>query len=1031
MNTPTNAYLTKFSSGTILAILALSGLLLFLPLGSPIFASNANLPTATVTGNNPVAGGAVGQNFVITLGNPNPNAYTITGFSINGPSGWTITGCTAGGFLVTCHFTSSAATFSVSQFTVGTAAGVPPGSTDTLTITATVGTASGTYPFTSTFTSKVQDASAVDFYNGPPFSVLVVDSTTHITVVTPAASANYAAGSPALTETATVACTVSATCPSGHEAGIPIVFTAPGYLAGTVFSFSPGTASTDSSGVATTVFQPSNHAGDATTVSAAIGSSAFASVASVGTITTVAGAPTEIAWTLTSSNPKNGNHYITTQGTTVNGVSATFTGATMAATGASFAIADKFGNGVDFSTATLTYTVSLTALSGGGRFDATGLPSVISCKNGGNWQAGGVDIANPAVTPCPVAGTSANLPFPYFQSSLYGAIGEFSASVTGTLNSASYAGAGQSNLLITSTFAGASPVPTIALITGVTLPNVPAGKSVNVTATLATAQAGVPVTLFLDKTTSYETVAGAKDYGANSMLTAGFSGGLFRVSTTTRSNGLAAAMFTIDTNAGSAAFYQANVTAPTDASLTNSLGISADSAGAASLCAAAVVTVCTIAGSPTTFTVLTYYDNLLAFPASHAATSGTLYVNVVISDAYGNVATNTAATAIQIGLTASCGSTCLLSATTVYITSGGKDTQSSFGPITWTMPSGTGSVTLTASGVLSGVQKTSAPATVAVVSPKPTLAITSPVPMSGVIYSGSGNVVFSGGANASIGYASTGPLAVTITSITYKIDTGAVQTAPISSANKITFSVAATMAAGKHTITFNATDSKGNVATGQSYTVLVDTAAPTVKFTTANNANISGTSSSTVTATIVVAQGDLNMSSVVASVNGTALTSSHVTVSGTNTLGTSTTYTVTIGGLSTGTDVLGLSASSLAGLTGTATGITVHVTVAAGQSFVVSGTPSAGKLGQYNGVNVAYQNLNPTTQTIVIFAVWQTSAGTVGISTSSATVGAGATTSAFIVEPVGLASGTYTVNIFVWTTSNQPVSVTTTITVTV
>jgi hypothetical protein len=1029
LNTQSYAYVTKFSSGTILAILALSGLLFLIPFAAvtPVFASNGSLPTATVTGNNPALGGAAGQMFTITLSNPTTNSYTITGFSILAPAGWTITGATQGGFLNThpVPFTSSAVTWSVSQFTIGTAAGIPPGSSDTLAFTATAATASSTYPFNSKFTSKVQDASAVNFYNGPSFSILVIDPTSVVSAVTPAANANYVAGSAALTETATITCTVSSACPSGFEAGVPVVFTS-SYIAGTTFSFTPSTATTSSTGVATTTFQPSEHATDASTVTATIGTSTVPSLTSGGTITTVAGAPTAIAWTFASANA-NGNHYITTQATTVNNApAAAFTGATMGLAGASFSIADRFGNPVNFNTAGLTYSVTLTALSGGGVFDSNGLPSVITCATGGDWQAGGVDLTAPAITACPAAGTSANLPFNYFQSGSYGAIGELSASVTGTLTGTAYAGAGQSSLLVTSTFAAVSPVPTVQPITGVTLPNVPAGKLVNVTATLAIAQSGVPVTLYLDQVHSWETASGAMDYGASSVLAAGFSGGVFSTTVTTNSLGQASALFTIDTVAGSSAFFESNATAPTDASLTNALGISADSAGAACT-SGGPATVCTIAGTPSTFTVLTYFNtHPLANPTSHGATGGPIYVDVAITDAYGNPATNTGVNQIQITLVASCSSACPLSATNVYIPSGFADTYNSFGAIIWTMPGATGTVTLTASGVLSGIQKTSHPASMTVVSPLPTLAIISPTPTSGDIYSRTGNVVFSGEANVSLGYASS----VTISSLTYSIDGGAAQSAPITMLNQITFSVAAVMSTGVHTIAFNATDSEGNVAVGQTYTVVVDTATPQVVFSTANNANI--TSGVSVTAKIAVLQGDLNASSVVATVNGTALAASQVTITGTNNLGTNTTYTVTITGLTTGHDVIGLSAASLAGLTGTASSITVHVTVAFAQSFVISGTPQSATVGTFAGINASYVNLNPNSQSVVVFAVFKNSAGqTMGIGTGSLTVGAGATQSVFLADPVGLASGAYSVNIFVYTTGNLPVSVTSTVSVTV
>jgi len=210
--------------------------------------------------------------------------------------------------------------------------------------------------------------------------------------------------------------------------------------------------------------------------------------------------------------------------------------------------------------------------------------------------------------------------------------------------------------------------------------------------------------------------------------------------------------------------------------------------------------------------------------------------------------------------------------------------------------------------------------------------------------------------------------------------------------------------------------------------VLVDTSAPTIAFGAGQTTVPAGTS---VAATIVDTEGDLNASSVVATSNSTATLTA--TVTGTNSPGNSVTYMVSISGLpaSTGHWKLTLSASDYAGNAASAS-LTLKVTVAFGASFVVVGTPSKGTLGGYTGINAAFQNLNPTSQSIVVFAVWKNSIGqTVGIGTSSATVAAGATYSAFIVEPIGLPSGSYTVNLFVWTTSNVPVSSTTTISVSV
>jgi len=1035
MNTPSKAYVTKFSSGLVLALLAFSGLLFLVPVATPVFAANASPPTISITSNNPVPGGAVGIPITMKVSNPASNQFTVTGFSFVTPTGWTVTGCTPGGFLDVCTVGAGGGgvTWTVSTFIIGTGAGIPPGSSDVLAFAATAGsapTSSATYPFTSSFATKVQDASSVAFYNGPSFNIQVADP--HTTIVVGAVTTPYVAGSAPLTVTATVTCGAdqgTAVCPGTGESSLPIVWTAPGYAPATTYSFTPSTSTSGSSGAATASFQPSNHAGDVTLVTANLGTSGYA-VSSPGTVTTVAGAPTEIAWTFASA-ATNGNHYLTTEGTTVNqgGAVAAFTGATMPAAGASYSIADKFGNPVAFNTLGLTWTVTVTALSGGGLFDALGLPSVITCTNGGASWKSGTTALTPTVA-CPAAGTSANLPFNYFQAGAYNSIGELSAGVSGSLSGSAFAGAGQSGQVITSTFAAASPIPVVFLTSaetaaGVTLPDVPAGDQVNVTATLGTVQAGVPVQLMLDLGTSYETVPLAMDYGASSKVTIGFSDGLTYITEYTNANGLASALFTLDTLAtptAAHAFFLSNVTRPTDAGFTfpgDTLHNSTDTA-------ASVITVSNV---PTTFTVLTYYCVAPACvpptSASHAATGGTLYVDVTISDMYGNVATNTAVTAIQINLAATAGT---LSATVVYIVAGASDTESSFGPITWTMPSAIGSASLTAQGVLSGKSVTSAPNTIGVVSPLPTLAIIKPVPESGVIYSSSNSVVFTGQANVSIGYAATGALAVKITSITYSIDGGSALTAPITTGNQITFSVAATMTSGLHTIYFNATDSKGNVASSSKYSVLVDTTAPTVAFTTKAGAVINFTNS--VTATITVPEGDLNATSVSATLNGTALASSHVTVTGSNNLGHSVTYTVTLTGLAAGSDTIGLSATSLTGLTGTASSITVTVQVAFSQSvLIVSATYTT--IGSFNGISVTATNIWTTSQSLVVFAVWKNSLGqTAAVTTGGLTLAAGASGTAFAPLQGALSSGTYTVNVFVITTSNAPVSSQTTLTAT-
>jgi hypothetical protein len=1028
LNTPTNAYLRKFSSGTILALLAFSGLLILLPATLPALAAqNASLPTYSESPNLVVA--ATATNVALKITNPLSNSYAITSISVIVPSGWTLSG-TFGSCGVHLNTLVSGASASGFQCTGSLA----PGFSDSITLEGVVGVAS---PATSAPPSGIFSTALIDAgsnpasYPGPSFSILSIASTT-VAVTQPAGTTAFTAGGSSFTVTATL---------SSGQPGVPVSwsFTSNTYPTATLGngnanpggSLSPSSGLTGSLGTATTTFAPSDYAGDSTTVTATLGTSAISGVTGVPTVTSAAAPSTA---TITVTTATDGNDYSTTTASTA--TTPTVTGdAEFLATGVSFSIADSFGNPVAFNALGLTaFTLTLTALSGNGIFDAsyTGLaaqPSVITCTNGGDWKSGSTVITAPATVACPSSGSSANIPYNYFQSGVYGSIGKLSLTVTGTYNSGSFSGVATSANLVTSSFSAAAPTLTVTPPTGATLSTVPAGSSVTVSATLATPQAGVPVTLYLDRATSYETAPGAMDYST----TAYFAGGTQGVTISSGSGsslGTVSDTFAVDTLAGAHAFFLANFAQPTNTNgPTNQFGNSTDYANPA----------ITVAGPASKFTISTFYDSGDVNPATNGASGANLYVDVSMTDAYGNTATNPSGQQIQIQLATSAGT---LSVTTAYITTGHSDTFSSLGPITLTLPTAVGTtVTLTASGVLNG-KTTTATDSVAVISPLPTLRITSPAPLSGVIYAGSTSVVFSGQANVSSGYQQSSSSCSSgndcIVSVGYKVDSNAWQSAVISSSNKVVFSLAAIMAAGLHTIQFNATDANGNTVVSSTFGVLVDTAAPSIAFVTANNAKI--TSGSPITATVVDTEGDLGNASgaatpasgITVTDNGTALASSMISVTGSNAPGRNTTYTVAISGLGTGTHNLVIKALDLAGNTATSSTLTVTVTVAFAQSFVVSGTPHTATIGSFAGINASYTNLNPTAQSVVVFAVFKNSAGqTVGIGTGSLTVGAGATQSVFIADPVGLASGTYSVSIFVVTTGNLPVSVTTTISVTV
>src|SRR5207247_7702404 len=105
-------------------------------------------------------------------------------------------------------------------------------------------------------------------------------------------------------------------------------------------------------------------------------------------VTTASGSPAKATFSFTVSNPTDGNHYSTTKATSSSsGTSGTQSGAFTVNTGTTYSLADAFGNSVDLSTVSASFTITLTALSGGGFFDAAGLPSVITCTKGGNWKS--------------------------------------------------------------------------------------------------------------------------------------------------------------------------------------------------------------------------------------------------------------------------------------------------------------------------------------------------------------------------------------------------------------------------------------------------------------------------------------------------------------------------------------------------------------------------------------------------------------------------------------------------------------------
>jgi len=579
--------------------------------------------------------------------------------------------------------------------------------------------------------------------------------------------------------------------------------------------------------------------------------------------------------------------------------------------------------------------------------------------------------------------------------------------------------------LVTGTFIGSSPGLTVystnlvptggACAVG---PCVKAGKTFTVsTGVILIIQTGVPVVVY-----AVSALATAQ--------TGTFSTGAASIALTTNSSGVAAATFTADTLAGDAVHFQSNATSPTDAKPANTLGGSGFSA-----------TVTTIPGAATTFVVKEFFDSALATKVKSSMVAGVSYfVDVALADAFGNSVVAGGTSQIQVSLTATQG---VLSATSVYIPVGCADTAnvpavggctSFFGPIVISLAStlAVGStVTLTATGAVAGVA-VSGSKTTTLVSPLPTFSIISPKLTGGVLYSNSLTVVFSGQANASIGY----PAATTIASVGYKIGSGFWASAAIAASNKVIWSVAASFAAGLQTIQFNASDSSvpKNTFLTPSTSLLIDTSPPTVAFTTAAGATL--TSGQPLTATITDTLGDLNSTAkalaAMATRNGTAIPASSITITGTNNPGSSVTYTVSITGLPSGKWTVALTAFDLAGNKAATVSLTATFVVLTNQTFTIpSGTPPAQSTQSgFTGVSVTWTNNAATSQTANIwFVAYNAKNQVVFASFTQLTFGAGASATLFQGLSSTLPSGTFTVQTFVVSTTGTALSASTPVTV--
>jgi hypothetical protein len=957
MNTHSNAYVTKFSSGTILALLAISGLLVIVPVALPALAAQNTSASYTLTPSPSVYVSSTAAALTLTVANPATNAYAVTAFTVTFPATWALTTAGAcGGLLGTVGATTTGLGGAIEC-----TGSLPPGFSTTIAIgTVTPPASTGAAAISGTFQTSITDGGSTPAsYAGPTFSVIDTDIS-GVTSTTPSSATNYIAGSSAI---------VVEVIFNNPQSGVPVTFTS----SSTKGSFNATTENTNAGGHVFVAYSPPNTLGGTTATGTVAESTALHGT--TNTITTVAGLPSTVLFSFH-------NTYNVTASSTIGtspGFDKTHLYAEVAASGPTAQAADKFGNLITWGTAPTTCTI----VGFGGQFD----------------NAGTASSSNSATCSTTTITNSLN----YFQAANYGATSYWQVTMQGgvyqsqTIASVS----GTSPNFMTSIFDATPNTPTFTVTSPVTV-----GSSATITYTATLAQSGVKVTfLAINGTDNNGLFAGGTGGACYGTCPAGtHKSDNANVTAITNSNGVATATYDFATVSGKSVTFNVQFTRPDNTHLTPPTVLGTASAAVA-----------TKAGSPSQFLTTSFFDSGKTQATSGSASPGsTLYVEMCLADKYGNSATNPGAQ-LNIPLTASAGS---VSNNAPVIPSGQAciDSAGGSGLVIWNIPS-SATVGSTLTLTTSGLYPTTYP--LSIVSPNPTLKVTLPVAAKdGNVYSNVAGVSFSGTAAQSTGLAPGTGLSMVVYSVNGGAKTKASGTA--------TWNFVAILPQGLNTVTIFVNDTLGDTSSIKTLKVMVDTTTPTVTVTSASTI----AAGSAVTFSVVASEGDLNASAISATTNSTAtLTTS---VSGTNNLGNSVTYTVSVNGLpvSTGHWSVTLTVKGLTGNSASATAV-VKVTIAPGQSFSVSGTPGSATLGSFKGVSVNYQNFGAASQNVVVFAVWQSSAGTVGIGTASGTVASGATGSFFVVEPVGLASGTYTVNLFVWTTSNQPVSVTTTITVTV
>lgn len=1008
---------TKWRSCLTLTILIslLTGPFLFLPVGSmqvqqetagvgpPYSPGNRTLPILSFSPDVVISSTVTSLGTMVT--NPSSNPYFINSITIIVPNAnWMFSGTPTCGnaFLRTVTAYSSNA--------IECSGSLPPGVSEVLNIgsilpplsPATSSAVSGN--FTTLYADSgsntaVYEDNPLTLYDISPTSIQIsIDPRVQNTVT------NYIAG--------TEPYLVSATLSSGQQ-GVPMDFTFsnPNYpsMANYSASMNPSLGFSNATGTTTSVFTPSNHAGDSTNLVASIANSTVLTATLASSIITQAGAPSKVIIQSINSSTNAyavSSHYLTNEGTTIGTINdQMFTGAVAAKTDVRYVVTDSYSNPVSLDTIS-QLSISITA-TGGGLFDGDSpdsLVPVVKCGIG----AVGVTFS------CPNGQTYNALPFNYFQSSLYGYVGLISITIIGAgIDITGTSGKLITGLLSTVGQIKADSPAILATNRGDTLPNIRAGDILNVSVSLPINQAGVPITLSICQKDEMD--GSGVNCNTNTNATGTFSTGASNILLTSINSpsSSAFALFNASTISGSTVSFVYSLSVQDDSGVK---GIKVNSSQSESIHI--------IAGPASKLKVSLFsaYGNPASSSTDDIITNGrvlngsSVYVNVAFADAYGNVAPAPTISYL-ITLQPSSGS---VSVTTISGGSGCVDTQCSIGLVAWYLPNVVGDVsTLTASAEINGTF-VSSDYLVTTVSASPLISIQP----SGekVIYSDNPEILVQGLANVSSGFprspAHSNPN--TITKLAYRVGIkGAWTDIPIVQGQDESWSLSLILPQGMSLVYFNLTDSLGNEASiSQEY--LMDASHMNVTTPMVVGTNI--------TLNIIDAEGDINSSSIKAWLNGTVVPSSSLIISGSEIEGNYSSFSLTLVSLGAGKWNVTVSAADFSGDSAT-TKANVLVSYPQDDTFSLNIT-SLSLLGPYHIINASVISHSPTTQIVYVIAVVQDSLGQI-VSVSTATVALPPEGTTFAEPILNVGTGSYKVQLFIWSTSGISLSQTQTMNVTI